>query len=226
MRNAVLGSALVHLLFTIALVAFRMSVKVIVPGPEVVQVALLEPSQPAPVATAAPAPEPPREEPGIRIEKPKAHKPPPKKPEATPEPTPEPARPTPPPAPVQPAARATPMLSRAQVGPAGLKADVGVDESNFEQLWWVQAVREKIAQNWTPPAGLSTGGRPVRTVVYFRVARDGSISSVRIETASGVEYFDRSAVRAVVITERLLPIPAGFGGSSLGIHLGFEWEAP
>jgi TonB family protein len=87
-------------------------------------------------------------------------------------------------------------------------------------------VRNKISANWSPPAGLGTGGRPVRTVVYFRIARDGEVTGMAMETASGLEFFDRSAMRAVTLSNPLPPLPFGFGGSDLAVHFGFDWEAP
>ena len=47
------------------------------------------------------------------------------------------------------------------------------------------------AQNWTPPAGLG-GGATLQAVAYFQIERDGSVRGLRLETPSGLEYFDRS----------------------------------
>lgn len=203
----------------IALFAFRMPVKVIVPGPDVVQVALIEPtSSPPSVAPTTPAPEP--EEQGIVIE--------PKKP--APKKT-EPPRQTPQPKPPKEASktetkptRAVSGLPSARIGTAGLRGDIGTD-SNFEFAYYLQLVRDRIAANWSPPTGLVSGGT-VRTVIYFRISRSGGVSAVRLENGSGQEYFDRAAVRAVMVSDPMPPLPLGFGGGDLGVHFGFEWEAP
>ena len=63
-------------------------------------------------------------------------------------------------------------------------------------------------------------------MVYFRIARGGEVSGVRLEGASGMEFFDRSAVRAVMISDPLPPLPLGFTGGDLGVHFGFDWETP
>jgi TonB family protein len=221
MRSAVIGSMVVHLAVTIVLFAFRMPVKVIVPGPDVVQVALIEPeSSPAPtVAPTPPAPEP--EEQGIQIE-PDKKKPPKQKAE----PVPEPPKPAPPRAETKPQAPARPVtgLPSARIGTAGLRGDIGTD-SNFEFAYYLQLVRDRIATNWSPPSGMVSGGT-VRTVVYFRIGRGGDVSSVRLESASGSEFFDRAAVRAVMVSDPMPPLPLGFGGGELGVHFGFDWEAP
>ena len=116
-------------------------------------------------------------------------------------------------------------LPYARVGSAGLSGAVGVDARDFEFTYYLMLIRNKVAQNWAPPAGLETG-RQVRAVVYFRVARHGGVSGTRLETPSGVEFFDRASLRAVTLSDPLPPLPLGFPGSDLGIHFGFEYERP
>jgi TonB family protein len=66
----------------------------------------------------------------------------------------------------------------------------------------------------------------VRTVIYFRIGRSGELEASSLETASGIEFFDRSAQRAVTLSDPLPPLPLGFAGGTLGVHFGFEWETP
>ncbi len=134
----------------------------------------------------------------------------------------EPPRPTatPPPA-------AAPLaLASSPMGTPGLSGDASVDATNFEFGYYLVLIRNRIAANWTPPSGLVSGGTPIRAVVYFRVARDGSISGVRLESTSAAEFFDRSSVRAVTLSDPMPPLPDGFKGGSLGVHFGFEYTAP
>jgi TonB family protein len=111
----------------------------------------------------------------------------------------------------------------AAVGGAGLSADVGVDDANFEFTYYLIALRNRIGQNWSAPAGIATSGKPVRAVVYFRVQRDGSVTQSRLEEPSGIAFFDQSAMRAVLISNPLPPLPLGFGGGDLGVHFAFEY---
>jgi TonB family protein len=150
----------------------------------------------------------PLEEEGVKLEKPKPKK------EPKPEPSPKPAPRTP-----------APDLPSAQVGPAGLKGDVDVDAGNFEFTYYLVLIRNRIAANWSPPGGLASGNT-IRSVVYFKIGRGGELSAMRVETASGVDFFDRSALRAVTISDPMPPLPLGFTGGELGVHFGFEWEAP
>ena len=216
MRGSVIASTSVHLALVAALFLVRTPHTMIVPGPDVVQVSLLDSPQLPAITPVAPqpvkAPEPeriaPTEDSGVKLEKPKpAKKTAPREEEAPPLATPAPA------------------LPYASVGAAGLQGAIALD-SNFEFTYYLTLVRNRIAQSWAPPAGLSPGGQPVRSVMYFRIARDGSITSIRIETGSGVEYFDRSALRAIQLSDPLPPLPLGYSGGDLGVHFGFQYQAP
>ena len=217
MRGSVVGSALVHLAILGVLFVVRPTRTMIVSGPDVVQVSLIDPGATpivaAPPATVPPKPEPvavqPTEETGVKLPAPN-----PKPPAKTKEP--------------EPVSRREPdvQLPYAAVGSAGLRGAVAVDDANFEFSYYLALVRNRIATNWSPPAGLGQGGEPVRAVLYFRIHRDGRVDATRLETSSGVEFFDRSALRAVTLSDPLPPLPLGYSGSDLGVHFGFEYQAP
>lgn len=218
-RNSLVGSSIAHALVLVGVFAVRQGEPLIVPGPDVVQVSLLEPgAMPRVTPAAAPAaPEKasmkvpdikPVDDEGVKIAPPK--KPAPKA--ATPR---EEAAPLP----------AAPALPYARVGSAGLSGAVAVDARDFEFTYYLMLIRNKVALNWSPPTGLSAG-RPARAVVYFRVARNGNVSAIRLESGSGAEFFDRAALRAVTLSDPLPPLPLGFPGSDLGIHFGFEYARP
>ncbi len=220
MRTALAGSAGVHVAFVAALVLLQMRAPKLIVGPESIQVALLDmPSSRVPVAAPAPTPakavKPPEIKPeegtGVKIE--------PTRPRVTPKQQPPPqAAPTPPAAPL--------ALPQSPMGSPGLSGDATVDASNFEFSYYLVLVRNRIAANWSPPAGMVSSGTPVRSVVYFRIERDGSLSTVRMESTSAAEFFDRSSLRAVQLSNPMPPLPEGFKGGSLGVHFGFEYTAP
>lgn len=215
MRATILGSIGVHVALIGLLVVVRPPRPVVVPGPDVVQVALVSPEVATPVAVPPPAPVKPPEKSretvvpekgeGVKLAPP----PKPKKPE------PKPVEPKP--------AVPAPALPWARVGTAGLSGQLTVDSKDFEFTYYLMLVRNRIAQNWAPPAGLSGA---IEAVAYFQIARDGSVRGLRLETPSGLEYFDRSVTRAVVLSDPLPPLPLGFGGPALGVHFGFQWGAP
>jgi TonB family protein len=223
MRSTVIGSATIHLALLSALFIVHPSRTIVLPGPDVVQVALvgdIAPPPPAPVVKANDAVVPDETQ-GVRIEKPKPRPKPEVKQQPKPvqptKPMPTPRDDTPPPA----AAKQL-VLPMAQVA-NGISGQVAVDDASFEFAYYLQIVRAQIARNWTPPAGSTEGAR---VEVYFRVARSGAISGLRVETPSGNDIFDDSAIRAVTITEQLPPLPLGYAGADLGIHFGFEYTGP
>src|SRR5882672_9134083 len=91
MRGAIVGSSLVHLVLLVALLAVRHGSSIVIAGPDVVQVALLDPAVSAPAPAPAPPPEKPAPEKGVRIAPPK---PKPAKPAERREETPPPALPS------------------------------------------------------------------------------------------------------------------------------------
>jgi colicin import membrane protein len=111
----------------------------------------------------------------------------------------------------------------APLGVSGLSGDVSVDASDFEFTYYLIQVRSMIGRNWGAPAGLVTKGEPVRCTVYFKIDRLGRVTDVKLEDASGVQFFDQSALRAVNVSSPLPPLPAGYGGSNLGVHFGFQY---
>jgi len=111
----------------------------------------------------------------------------------------------------------------ATIGSSGLSAEVGVDDANFEFSYYLIALRNRIGQNWSAPAGVTPAGQPVRAVVYFRIKRDGSVSDARVEQSSTIAFFDQSALRAVIVSSPLPPLPLGFTGPTLGVHFAFEF---
>src|SRR6476646_5535275 len=81
MRGAIIGSGVVHLVLLVALLAVRHGRSIVIAGPDVVQVALLDPAAMAPApappptpveAPPAPAVVKPDEEKGVRIAPPRS----------------------------------------------------------------------------------------------------------------------------------------------------------
>lgn len=213
MRGAIIGSSLVHLVLLIVVLAVRHGGSIVIAGPDVVQVSLLDPVTAAAAPAAAPqkpVPAPklselkPEHEKGVRIA------PPPKKAKPA-----EPREETPP-----------PTLPYAAVGNAGLRGQVAVDARDFEFTYYLMLVRNRIAQNWAAPSGIAPGATATRAVVYFRIGRGGEVTGVQLESGSGVDFFDRTAVRAVILSDPLPPLPLAYTGADLGVHFGFEIGGP
>ncbi len=221
MRSSILGSTLMHVAILGLMFVVRPGRTVMVPGPDVVQVALLgdvPPAPPAPVVKANDAVVPDEEQ-GVRIEKPR----PKPKPEVKQQPRPKEPVPGPPRAePAQAPAATRTVLPYADVG-GGVAGQVAVDDASFEFAYYLQMVRAQITRNWLAPGGVASG---TRAEVFFRVGRSGEIRGLRLAVSSGNEYFDQSALRAVQVTEQLPPLPLGWSRPDLGIQFGFEFIGP
>jgi TonB family protein len=92
----------------------------------------------------------------------------------------------------------------------------GTDET-FPFSYYLTRVLGLIESNWfKPPVGPGARCR-VRCVID----RSGRLLEAGIEEESGNPAFDRAALRAVYATAPLPPLPQGFVGGSLTLHLEF-----
>ncbi len=122
------------------------------------------------------------------------------------------------PAPVAP--QRTPTKTDAPAGfSPGVSSTLTVDVEHFPFLYYLAALRNKVSGNWNPPSSSAA-----RTVVFFRVYRDGSLADSYLETPSGNVVFDQAALRAVVVSEPFPPLPEEFDGTNLGVHFAFQYS--
>jgi periplasmic protein TonB len=119
------------------------------------------------------------------------------------------------PAPAAPAAPAVPgTTTDVPVGGSGV---TGLEGGDFPYTIYIQSMHRRIGSNW-----FRAGGSGTPAVVYFRILRDGTITDIRIETSSGNPTFDRAALSAVRSSNPLNPLPFGYDGTYLGVHLTFR----
>lgn len=102
--------------------------------------------------------------------------------------------------------------------PSGLTS-MAIDAPRFPFSYYLSAVERKVSQNWF--SSESGRGEGYSCVIYFRLARDGSVGDVNVEKSSGNQYFDRSAQRAVRSSAPFPPLPRAFEDPWLGIHFTF-----
>jgi periplasmic protein TonB len=207
--------------------------------PRAVQVRLLPAgSLRAPEVRAAPQPAPPPPPPAVerpRIEKPPEEQPPPPSKKALLLPAPDKKKP-PTPVPVSRPGRApTPAVdlpasgdesagaaSTVAPGAAGAgNAGVGglkIDQADFKYPIYIERMVMIISLNWFKPAQTVQSS----PVVHFQIERDGTVTDARIVTSSGLPFVDRAALRAVLASSPLPPLPADYAGPHLGIQVVFE----
>lgn len=104
---------------------------------------------------------------------------------------------------------------------SGPGATAGGTDQEFPFAWYLSLVEGRISRNWSP-AQLGFGSQAERTcVVHFTIRRDGRVADLSVVETSGIELFDREALRAVQASAPLPSLPAGFGADRLGISFVF-----
>jgi protein TonB len=198
-----------------------------------------------PPAPVPPAPKPmkavppdlkPEKEKGIKIpDEPKPDKPAkPAKPDTTvaaaateaTQPTRAPATPAPPASdPAAAALAGVPEATVAQGGgvTAGIEGGGGGGGGGGgfgDYAYYRIAMQNKIAANWSP--GFISG--EAICIVYFRIIRSGLVVGARVEESSGIPFYDQTALRAVLESSPLPPLPAQFPEDAVGVHFRFRYQ--
>ncbi len=107
-------------------------------------------------------------------------------------------------------------------GGGGIGEGFGDGLTEFPYAYYLLRVRDEITVNWFP-GSLDPGPDSVlQTLIYFRIYRNGSISTIEIKQSSGLRAFDLVAVRAVANAANFPPLPGDYEGEFLGINLLFE----
>ena len=214
MSEATSGSFLGHYIALIAALA-AIIFFVAPPGPKI-QVTDIElvPPAPEPPPPKPKKPDPPKakvEEPVKKVEEPKVQ---PKKPEP-PKPTPvaiavKTDTPTPDPVvqsdtPAPPAADPTPAPSPVGGGGGGGgTGDGGGNGDGVDFGPYLTEMQRRIKRAWYPPKG----NESKKIVLKFKIAKNGSVSDIRLSRSSGLQIADEAAMTAIQ-NAGLQPLPAG-----------------
>jgi len=89
----------------------------------------------------------------------------------------------------------------------------------FTYSYYLNILLNKIGQNWTNP--FKGKNVVMKSIIYFEVDKNGNIYSVRLEEDSGNDLYNETAMRAVIITKSLPPLPDEFADDYLKVHLEF-----
>lgn len=90
--------------------------------------------------------------------------------------------------------------------------------------WYVEAVRNRISNNWLLSTISASITSAPRVYVTFDILRDGTITNVETTQSSGVPEVDRSALRAVLASNPLGPLPPDFPGSRVSVRFYFDFR--
>lgn len=94
----------------------------------------------------------------------------------------------------------------------------GFDNSDFNYSYYLAIILSSIGANWFKP----TDQNVTSPVVHFLIHRDGTISDAAITRSSGLPFVDRAALRAVLASSPLPPLPADFHGETIGLSLSLK----
>ncbi|HEX7529440.1 MAG TPA: cell envelope integrity protein TolA [Thermoanaerobaculia bacterium] len=97
-------------------------------------------------------------------------------------------------------------------------ASVTSFDADFPFAYYVEQLLSLIGANWFKPES----AEGTSCVVSFRVQRSGQVTDVKVDSGSGVSYYDRAAARAVYAANPLPPLPPDYRNDSLGVHLKFQ----
>jgi protein TonB len=93
-------------------------------------------------------------------------------------------------------------------------------DQDFEYSYYVQQMLTRIHQHWqrTPVRGTTV------VVVRFTILRNGSIQDAEVEQSSGFGLLDRGALRAVILSDPMPPLPNSYPRDRVGVHLRFTYS--
>jgi TonB family protein len=101
------------------------------------------------------------------------------------------------------------------VGAAGV---TGLEGGDFPYTIYVNQMLAKVGRNWARPQAAGE----LLAQVYFVIERDGRVRDAKIEKSSGNAAFDRAALRSIIESSPMPPLPFGYSGTWLGVHLTFH----
>ena len=179
--------------------------------------------------TPSPAPTPPAPK-SVAVPKPDAI-PIPVKPTKPPKIA-EHTNPTPPlhPQPIQPqlnkaptGTAAAPQMAMATVQSRLGTTSIGTQDAAFGSRfqYYVQQLTQQVAQQWYTGM-LDPAAAGHRVYITFEIARDGSVSSVRIAQPSGDPTLDQTALNAVRRINSFAPLPDAYTGSRINVTYYFD----
>jgi TonB family protein len=101
----------------------------------------------------------------------------------------------------------------------GAGSGSSLDVADFCCPEYIAIMVTRIRAAWNPNQGASG-----QTLVKFTIQRDGKLTNVELERSSGTTPLDLAAMRAVITTRTLPPLPDAYPNPTLPVHLNFEYK--
>ena len=106
-------------------------------------------------------------------------------------------------------------------GGSGIGVEGGVLGANAP--WYLMQLRDKVASNWRPPASVGHPGQ-AKATFHFEVHADGTVAALEPLQGSDNSLYDRAAMRAILESSPLPPLPEDLGATTIGITLIFTQD--
>jgi protein TonB len=94
-----------------------------------------------------------------------------------------------------------------------------LDVANFCCPDYLVLMTERIKSAWSQNQGVAG-----QSVIKFTIQRDGRLTDATIEKSSGSPALDLTALRAIVVTKQIPPLPGAFPNPTLTVHLNFAYQ--
>ena len=101
----------------------------------------------------------------------------------------------------------------------GVGSGSSLDVADFCCPEYIATMLVRIRTAWTRNQGANG-----QTLVKFTIQRDGKLTNVEVERPSGTTTLDIAAMRAVLTTGMLTPLPDAFPNPTLTVHLNFQYQ--
>jgi TonB family protein len=93
-----------------------------------------------------------------------------------------------------------------------------IDVADFCCPEYLVDMVNRIRANWNARAEVAGS-----VIILFTIQRDGTLTGASVEKTSNYTALDISALRAVMATRQLTPLPPAFPNPSLTVHLNFQY---
>lgn len=119
-----------------------------------------------------------------------------------------------------------PSMSYNQFANTAGEGGLSFGQGNFGDRfgWYVDAVRNRISANWLLATISPNILTAPRVYVTFDIHSDGTITNTAITQSSGIPEVDRSALRAVLASNPLGPLPPGYSGDKVSVQFYFDFR--
>jgi TonB family protein len=89
---------------------------------------------------------------------------------------------------------------------------------------YVDAVRNRVSSNWLQSTVDPTVRWAPRANFSFQIMRDGTVANVQMLQSSGNRSIDNSALRAILSSSPVSPLPSSYSGSSVTVEFWFDFR--